>query len=471
MEAPQPTITKDPIPISTPTVQNTNEIRVPIPTDLELQQGVYQPAIAKAEGIELSVKQEQVIKAVMDGFSVCFTGCAGTGKSYLLTELITRLKNKNELSINFQQKVAITASTGIAAINIGGITLHSFAGVQLARNIKELNGCKSKQNQHRWKSVKILIIDEISMINPVLFHRLDRIARDIRNDKRPFGGIQLVLCGDFLQLPPVKNKQKVPPGLGLKNTAKNRAMIRLWQQEEEECESMDFIFETNAWNNCIDKFFELTEVFRQRDEAEFVSILSRIRKGVITDEDFHVLNNTKNNYLNKNPKILPTVLYAMNRDVRSYNTRKLDELPDKLEIFNSTDKIWPSETEQQRDANRNINILKKMLDHGRSPQLLNLKIGAQVMITYNIDHRIVNGTRGVIMNFIETEYDQIPETPVVGCRDWFDANSYTIEHEQENKQVCLIPLVNFDEGGPALIFPRSFGVLSSHGAAYRTQLH
>lgn len=93
---------------------------------------------------------------------------------------------------------------GIAAVNIGGRTIHSFAGIQLARNFKEVSNAWSRKKE--WRACKVLIIDEISMMHALLFHRLEIIARLIREDPRPFGGIQLVICGDFLQLPPVEGK-------------------------------------------------------------------------------------------------------------------------------------------------------------------------------------------------------------------------------------------------------------------------
>ena len=131
--------------------------------------------------------------------SVFFTGSAGTGKSVLLREIIASLRKKH---FKEPDRVAITASTGLAACNIGGVTLHSFAGIGIGNNsIPELVK-KIKRNpkaKHRWMRTKVLIIDEVSMVDGDLFDKLEAVARELRKNGRPFGGIQLVITGDFFQ--------------------------------------------------------------------------------------------------------------------------------------------------------------------------------------------------------------------------------------------------------------------------------
>lgn len=125
----------------------------------------------------------------------------GTGKSYILSVLQQVLSN-----LNMSEKIAFTAPTGVAACNIHGLTIHSWAGIGLAREpLDQLvaSVCRSRQARGRWNEVDILVIDEISMLSAEVFEKLSVIGQRARNDPRPFGGIQLILCGDFFQLPPV----------------------------------------------------------------------------------------------------------------------------------------------------------------------------------------------------------------------------------------------------------------------------
>jgi ATP-dependent DNA helicase PIF1 len=195
------------------------------------------------EDFELSPEQKAVLVAFKQGKNIFFTGSAGTGKSYLLTRIIKACR---------ASEIAVTAPTGLAAVsiwvvslfrqalvcssvcvvsrfsqvNVGGITIHSFAGVGYGEGLVSDLINKVKNNRtvsKRWKKTKVsfsllsfsflflfnsssfqtLIIDEISMLSPDLFDKLDAIAKAVRKSERPFGGVQLILCGDFFQLPPV----------------------------------------------------------------------------------------------------------------------------------------------------------------------------------------------------------------------------------------------------------------------------
>ena len=159
------------------------------------------PLILKNSNSLLCEEQLKVIDMVRTGENVFFTGSAGTGKTYLLQRIIKTLPPETTF---------ITASTGAAACHIGGITLHSFAGI--GRGEGTLKHCVDMASRdHKaanWKKCKCLIIDEISMVDGDFFDKLEAIARTLRNCKKPFGGIQLVVCGDFLQLPPVSKEEK-----------------------------------------------------------------------------------------------------------------------------------------------------------------------------------------------------------------------------------------------------------------------
>ena len=198
----------------------------------------------------LSEEQRRVLDLVTEKRkSAFFTGSAGTGKSVLLLEIIKSLRVKYQRE---PDRVAVTASTGLAACNIGGVTLHSFAGIGLGKEAVPELVRKIKRNvkaKNRWLRTKVLIIDEISMVDGDLFDKLEGVARTIRNNGRPFGGIQLVITGDFFQLPPVPDHGK---------TAK-------------------FCFDGATWSTSIEHTIGLTQVFRQKDPG--ISIMS----GVLID--------------------------------------------------------------------------------------------------------------------------------------------------------------------------------------------
>lgn len=230
------------------------------PPKKESTVGQKKSAIAK---LFLSQEQLSVRKLVVeDKKSVFFTGSAGitafgnemlmigTGKSILLREIISALKKINERN---PEAVAVTASTGLAACNVGGITLHSFAAFGLGKEAASELAKRIKKNRkgfERWRRTKVLIIDEstvtactgltlVSMVDADLFDKLEELARIIRRDERPFGGIQLVITGDFFQLPPVGEKGR----------------------------ESKFAFEAKSWNQCISHTIELTNVFRQKDQG------------------------------------------------------------------------------------------------------------------------------------------------------------------------------------------------------------
>ena len=146
--------------------------------------------------VPLSAEQNRILKMVKAGVSVFFTGSAGTGKSYLLKRIISSLPPDTTFA---------TASTGAAASLIGGTTLHAFAGIGTGNGTLEHCISLASRESHAavWRRCCCLIIDEISMVDAEFFDKLEGVARSVRRNRMPFGGIQLVLCGDFCQLPPV----------------------------------------------------------------------------------------------------------------------------------------------------------------------------------------------------------------------------------------------------------------------------
>nr|XP_023671563.1 ATP-dependent DNA helicase PIF1 [Paramormyrops kingsleyae] len=308
------------------------------------------PTLHLPIGRKLSKEQSQVLRAVLSGKNVFFTGSAGTGKSFLLKRIVGSLPPKSTYA---------TASTGVAACHIGGTTLHNFAGIGCGSAPLErcLELARRPGVLQQWTSCRHLIIDEISMVEAQFFDKLEAIARSIRRSTQPFGGIQLVVCGDFLQLPPVTKGSSKP----------------------------NFCFQARSWRKCIHLNMELTDVRRQTDKR-FISILQAVRLGRVTEEVTAALMKSAYHSIERDG-ILATRLCTHKDDVELTNENKLQQLPGPVHIFQAVD------SDPQ---------LVQTID-SQSPvgQVLRLRVGAQVMLTKNLDVQrgLVNGARGVIISF------------------------------------------------------------------------
>ncbi|KAI7810179.1 ATP-dependent DNA helicase PIF1 [Triplophysa rosa] len=299
---------------------------------------------------KLSKDQTAVLNAVLSGKNVFFTGSAGTGKSFLLKRIVGSLPPKSTFA---------TASTGVAACHIGGTTLHNFAGI--GSGSAPLEQCLELAQRpgvlQHWTTCKHLIIDEISMVEAEFFDKLEAIARSIRRSTEPFGGIQLIVCGDFLQLPPVTKGKDKP----------------------------NFCFQSRSWRKCIRMNMELTEVRRQTDKT-FISLLQAVRVGRVTEEVTARLLKSANHCIERDG-ILATRLCTHKDDVELTNESKLKQLPGPMRVFEAVD---------------SDPMLVQTID-SQSPvsRSLQLKVGAQVMLTKNLDVQrgLVNGARGVVIDF------------------------------------------------------------------------
>ncbi|XP_043272559.1 ATP-dependent DNA helicase PIF1 isoform X3 [Venturia canescens] len=251
----------------------------------------------------------------------------------------------------------------------GGVTLHQFAGIGLGS--ATLDRCYELASKPAvasvWRKTKHLVIDEISMVDGDFFDKMEAVARHIRKNDKPFGGIQLILCGDFFQLPPVSKSEK----------------------------KTKFCFQSMAWKECIKYNFELNTVYRQED-PKFVDLLNRIRVGYVTEEIACTLRATSSQKIEKNG-ILATRLCSHICEADEINSSQLDKLAGEEKIFIA------------QDSDENMTkILEQQLP---VPHKLTLKVGAQVMLlkNININSGLVNGARGIIVKFVG-------DTPVVQFR-------------------------------------------------------
>lgn len=357
----------------------------------------------------LSVEQREVIELIKQGKSVFFTGSAGTGKSVLLREAIKELRQKYQNS----EKIGITASTGLAACNIGGITLHSFAGVGLGKEgvidlVKKVK--KAKKNMLRWQKTKVLIIDEISMVDAEFYDKLEAVARKLRANEKPWGGIQIVATGDFFQLPPVPDRGKVSR----------------------------FSFEAEKWKE-LDHTIQLTTVFRQKDEG-FVMMLNQMRTGQLTTRTIDAFKS-----LTRTPQYAdgmdPTELFPTREEVDRANATRMRAIPGSSQTFFAED-----------SGQFTGEFREKLLSNCMAPKALELKKGAQVMLIKNRDETLVNGSLGVVIGFMNErlytfaldEEDGTLDETMLRDSPWTDEELAACEKSPSGKRK-MIKLMNMQQ--------------------------
>lgn len=312
---------------------------------------------------KLSEEQQKIYDKITEQHkNIFFTGCAGTGKSFLIKKIIEYYQTTSS-----PESIAITASTGRAAFSIGGTTLHSFAGVGLGKeDAKTLIGkaLYNKKISNRWNITEVLIIDEISMLDADYFDKLNQLGKALRKSSKPFGGIQLILTGDLLQLPPVSED----------NNYKKR------------------IFEADCWKQCIDEYIVLYEVFRQED-LKFAEVLTYIRLGEINDDITEFIENLSQDK-QYDSESGPVNLYSTKARTDKYNKENLDKIEGETIVYNARDKY------KSKSNSSTLNSCPAVSS-------LELKVGAQVMLIKNTNQHLVNGTVGTVIGFTNVSEDSI----------------------------------------------------------------
>ena len=319
------------------------------------------------DGIKLTDEQEKVVNLVVkDNLNVFYTGSAGTGKSVVLKTLIHKLRAKFG-----KDGVAICASTGLASCNIGGTTIHKFSGFGIGnRSIEQLYSMVNKNpiSMKRWRAAKVIIIDEVSMIEGDYLDKLEAIARRVRNNNNPFGGIQVVFTGDFFQLPPVTKN-----GMAKK-----------------------FCFESSAWKRAIQKTILLNKVFRQKDNS-LINMLNEIRYGSRVSFESRNLIASLDRIIDYPDGIQATELYPTRAEVSNANRKRMESLPGDFVTFRAIDTI-PSFI-KDKDAE-----IKKLDSSFLAEKVLQLKENCQVMMIKNHSDQIVNGSVGNVLFFMPIDF-------------------------------------------------------------------
>ncbi|MCX6812788.1 MAG: PIF1 family DEAD/DEAH box helicase, partial [Candidatus Berkelbacteria bacterium] len=307
--------------------------------------------------------QETALKILKTGVNVFLTGEPGSGKTYTINRHVQYLRSHGI-------EPAITASTGIAATHIGGMTIHSWSGIGIKDRLSKAELRKITDNDYvvkRVESAKVLIIDEISMLPPGNLQMVDAVCRAVKNNSKPFGGIQVVLVGDFFQLPPV-----------VKNYSDNS------DQNLFDDKHPRFAYDSEVWQQSEFIVCYLTEQYRQ-DDANLVSVLKKIRKNNFDDLALEIIGARKIG-VEKIPLKIPK-LFSHNFDVDEKNNQMLARISNKSKSF-------------QMKTKGNPNLVAAMKKGCLSPEKLYLKVGAAVMFTKNNSKEgFVNGTLGEVVGF------------------------------------------------------------------------
>jgi len=302
--------------------------------------------------------QEQALTILKTGANVFLTGEPGAGKTYVINRYVEWLRERGI-------EPAITASTGIAATHVGGMTIHAWSGVGIKKSLSEweLEALMEREPLvRRVRGAHVLIIDEVSMLDANLLSLVDKALTTLRGSDKPFGGLQVVFVGDFFQLPPISRDGP-----------------------------SQFAFASGAWEDANPLTCYLSEQHRQ-DDGLFLGFLGAMRRGELEDEHRELLKTRHDTgELPENA----TRLYTHNEDVDRINEEALLRIDNALKVF--------------RMRSSGSTTLVEALKRGcLSPETLSLKQGAAVMFTRNnFEHGYVNGTLGVVEGWSSAGWPQV----------------------------------------------------------------
>lgn len=321
--------------------------------------------------------QAEAIKLMHSGKNIFLTGEPGAGKTYTLNQFIEQARSRGK-------RIAITASTGIAASHIDGMTIHSWSGLGIRESISDYQIDEMMQKPYIWEKyneAQILIIDEISMLHGSRLDMVERVARWLRQSKKPFGGLQVIFVGDLFQLPPVTKSGPV-----------------------------DYVHLSESWGEAAPEICYLTEQHRQGADDQLLTVLREMRAGNLSVKSRQLLAGRKQRADDEHI----TKLYTHNVDVDALNRQRLEKLPGEKRKFHMS-----SDGDKWK-----IDYLKKNL---LCPEMLELKVDAEVMfVANNFEEGFVNGTRARILRFsnqgnpvvVTTDGDEI----VVEEHTWYAYN-------------------------------------------------
>jgi len=339
----------------------------------------------------MNAKQQSAFEAIIKGENILLTGSAGTGKSFVMTQVIKWARDNDK-------KIGVTASTGLSAYLIRGRTIHSYLGIGLGKKSPEIMAQfvmkKNKPLFKRLIALDMLLIDEISMIDAELFEKISVFLSIIRNNPLPFGGVQLLLSGDFAQLPPISRK---------------------------------YCFDAPCFKDAKIQTILLEELVRQEDDMVFKSVLEELRWGTCSKHTLKILKALYNTEFAND--IIPTRLYSHNVDVDKINDDEFSKLVEQGAETCSYTTTYSSQP-----------FAKSWADGIKIPEIVHLCVGAQVYVTWNLQGmgqpNLANGTRGMILSISKK---QVVMQLVNGETVYIEP--YTLTSEEDDKiNVTFMPL-------------------------------
>lgn len=330
------------------------------------------------------MNQSTALNILKAGNNVFLTGSAGAGKTYTLNQYIQYLKAR-------KIPVAVTASTGIAATHMNGMTIHTWAGIGIKEHLtaSDLKSLKERKYlRDHIEKTKVLIIDEVSMLHARQLNLVNEVLKYFKETDAAFGGIQVIVAGDFFQLPPVG--------------------------KPEESNRDKFAFMSEAWLDAKFTICYLTEQHRQQDN-QLNTILNEIRAGQVSTQSVQVLQQTRSQALEQDI----TRLFTHNMDVDDINQKHLDSISHKSKLFVA-------------DVSGNDKLIQTLKSSVRAPEELVLKKDAKVMfVKNNFDAGYINGTLGVISDFVEDDdYGWLPQVTLRdGSSMIVEPEAWAVENE------------------------------------------
>jgi ATP-dependent DNA helicase PIF1 len=295
----------------------------------------------------MNEKQLEAFNIVKNKQNLFLSGSAGTGKSFTIKKIVEYLENNN---INY----GLTALTGCAASLINGQTIHSYLLLGIDKSLKDIYNDLSKKYIAKLKSLRslnTLIIDEVSMMSNELIELIDELFKMIKSNILPFGGIQVILVGDFHQLPPIKG---------------------------------NYCFTSPTWDALNMYNIILTDLIRQKDDLVLQEILEELRNGKISDKTFETLKSlNKTEFLGD---IKPTKLFPVNTNVDKINNKEFQKL---VKINDGNTTIYKALSNYKVDNIETFNVC--------------LTLNAQIMVIRNlcVENHLVNGTRGIVIGLLD----------------------------------------------------------------------
>ena len=331
--------------------------------------------------------QDEALSILKTGANVFLTGEPGAGKTFTINKFVSYLRERDI-------EPAITASTGIAATHIGGMTIHSWSGIGIKESLTPYDLDRIASNEYIHKRIsktRVLIIDEVSMLRAETLAMLDAVCREIKQNREFFGGMRVVRVGDFFQLPPIYSEQnRTIEKNGANSGGQNKLITEV---------KTYFAFESDAWRRLAPVTCYLTEQHRQ-DDAEYLSVLSAIRKGEVEELHMEHINSRKTSpdkFGNDVEHI--TKLFSRNVNVDDVNGGMLN-------------KIEADFKEYEMSSTGKESLVFALKKGCLSPEVLRLKKGAVVMCTKNNPkERFVNGTLGTVEDF-----DSFTNHPIIKTR-------------------------------------------------------